>query len=804
MKKKQIKELIPLVVLFMLFAIVFFSSQGSLTGFATAVFTSGMSADDIAAAANSGFFTSAVMEDEVDLSVGGFYVFESGADTKIKIDNDNNFVVIGNVDEALTVLKDLGDGLVQELDARGGTIEIVHGEVVGTVLDIDALKAELEDMRQLVDDFGELFEYVGSLYKYLDDAGGDVTIEADVDALELEIQTTHDAAVVTYNDAEAVLDAVKTQSDYDGAEAMLADLQVYSRILWEEIERFEDVIVELDEAIYALYDQEITCEEFDWGVAGDGEEHLDECSADETTYFDWYCLDLGHGPEMNERRDTCAFGCDVDKGGCLEETGVCLEYDSGARDADGTEYLNECLYQDTTYTKWACLDYGSGLQLYSQSSSCRYGCDVDKGGCLERDPAIDYGYRCEDTDEGIEPYTYGQTYQDGTLMYSDECHSTTVRDGTGYRVIWKVYDATCDYNDQAKLYQENCEDGDTCEDGVCIPADGEPIVNNEYCEDSDDGYGDEEALFVYGKTTGLDVSDQQIDHVDLCVVGDERTFSNSKYTPAVEWYVEEGRCGVNGRVYAEKKHCPGNGICQDGVCVDESTDWCYDTSWGVSGMQDGDDFAFEQHCVGDIAYSYVCSGDSWEVDWTVCSGGTCSKGVCGEVANDQAFPVACVDNDGIYEAGSASGLSEHNQEVEFDDRCYTSGGVDYIIEAVCEADTGWVAYDQIVCEEGCEKSACVGSEESPVVDESVGTFMNALPSDLIIVMPQSVSLSDSLGILMLSIETGRDVVMEDKYVDGPAIVIGAESELFTVQGDTLIISHGNENLRDVVSQLLQY
>ena len=209
-------------------------------------------------------------------------------------------------------------------------------------------------------------------------------------------------------------------------------------------------------------------------------EHIDACSSD-TWINEGECVDImGKGVVFTGLMQ-CWGDTECVDGACAtpkkdlseEEIPLCEEFDWGAMASDGTEYQNECQYQNTYFTKWSCYDDKGDLIVVSQTYQCPYGCD-DSYGCLEKKEEVDYGYTCEDSDGGADLFVKGVTkgYDENgnEIIHEDKCQ-------------WNmpgVYEGTCDYStDTVYAAVYSCDEGYHCSEGICATDEVQETVGEE-------------------------------------------------------------------------------------------------------------------------------------------------------------------------------------------------------------------------------------------------------------------------------------------------------------------------------------
>ncbi len=473
----------------------------------------------------------------------------------------------------------------------------------------------------------------------------------------------------------------------------------------------------------------------------------------------------------------------VDEEAVEEQKTTCEKFDWGVRDyasyTTPRDIENYCW--ENYATVYSCYE-GAGVYQstpVTTTTYCQYGCE--KGVCKEPEEGIEYGYTCEDSDNGKELFTKGITKgkdKDGNAV---EVEDYCTWGSYGYAF---VVEGSCDYSTDTVYYaQYSCEWG--CKDGACASSASEQTDSCEQTKDTD------------GRTTvkGMEKS-EPYEYTNACQ--DEFSF--------VGYYCD-------GRTYNTfTQNCQHR--CDDGICVGPSCSETVSESGviTVTGIEYGEEYSQTSYCTGNYLLEAYCDEYEWPSSKSIeCEYG-CADGACKK--EGEKIKPGCTDTDGgdvpdidgeVYGANPA-GIAFGPQK----DYCFYNSfyKVYQIEEYVCAQQDG-VYYAKAVhhdCPGGCTEGVCtvdevheVAEEESPV---AITEFLESLPSDAVIVIPTGLSTRQMLGAVQLAGKLHLSVMTKDNYVGGPAIILGGNREKkFIIDNDVLIISPGSADMRDAVRDL---
>ncbi len=289
---------------------------------------------------------------------------------------------------------------------------------------------------------------------------------------------------------------------------------------------------------------------------------------------------------------------------------------------------------------------------------------------------------------------------------SDGGADYTVRSGANYDYPGQGSCGAVDYCKDGVLYETVCPSDSQCPSQISFACpngckDGACVNESMYsCADSDGDDISKRGNVVYLNGT-LNES-----YIDYC-------FDNQ--------YLYEYVCSYD---YVAKKYSRCFNGCEDGVCINQSKDICFDSDNGqdyyVKGTAETVNQIAPDYCAsynGSTAVNeYYCEDNVIKSSYFVClsqngSDYACNNGAC--VPQFNAVSV-CNDSDGgldIFTKGSAT----EDQKKVFTDFCT---GDSQVREYVCWYNTlEWSIHS---CEYGCKDGACMSKPEHKCVDSDGG------------------------------------------------------------------------------------
>ena len=420
-------------------------------------------------------------------------------------------------------------------------------------------------------------------------------------------------------------------------------------------------------------------------------------------------LDNSGSRYINLKVTHCDNGCDPDTLECIklsDSDGKRCSSNSNPRCSDG----NVLVYcsDENKFTSRACQINGEGL------------CTEDAFGADCRETCTNPGEtRSTCIDNGDEVYVKYEkcVEKDGQLIFETEdiesCGWACNADKTGCFSV-------------SEYEGESCTDADTRCDGDTLLICKEGKIVAYYCP-------------VYDAVCATD-SDEGANCYDICMNPDENYYSCA-YSDTYENYINyEMQCDTdsNGVVYA---YAVEGDVCANG-CNNSYNGCDYCTPGDIKTIcstQDRGDYTFYIECVGnseeDGTWQYAMNGEDYMYDSCPdgcdADGVSCAKSIpeIGQECDTETYESKCVDN--VLLSCSNSGHVDGNRctdgsvcasssklgiktcavsckrETEVASACYTSDGVSFVYNSVCESvDDKLLEFSEIsqLCSGRCNKS----------------------------------------------------------------------------------------------------
>ena len=451
-----------------------FSLQGTLTGRAVFVLDDDVTADQIATIATlAGPGDETKMLSEVSLDAGGYIIFSGldDGDTAIIKENNGNIYVKGNVEDAISVIKNSD---YKQLLEESGTLEIVNGEIVVEEEPVVEEVVEEEVVEEEVVEEEVVEEETRSLNTCEETKTGvtgtynGYSFSQDSSC---ESRSTYDSSTGTYIYESYMTLAICNEDGTPGwkteycQEGEICDSGTCESIKTSQT-GCEDSDFTTDMNRYG----EVTF------TAADGSQQVfsDKCFDQNgaSWLYEQYCTtDKKTGAQIAA---TAEYICNS---GCTD--GACISYEESCKDSDDGQdsftygtvtTIDHAAQKDTSYDTcgWSSETgvqyvqeyYCDGLNAKSQNIDCSYECS--QGKCLAEEDYIEY--TCSDGDSGRDPNMYGALsllsstgeYQD----YGDYCVDTNT-------VMEYLCGGEFDLNPYAAV-EIDCSG--TCYNGECVAA----------------------------------------------------------------------------------------------------------------------------------------------------------------------------------------------------------------------------------------------------------------------------------------------------------------------------------------------
>ncbi len=613
-----------------------FSLQGTLTGRAVFVLDDDVTADQIATIATlAGPGDETKMLSEVSLDTGGYIIFSGldDGDTAIIKENNGNVYVKGNVEDAISVIKNSD---YKQLLEESGTLEIVNGEivveeepVVEEVVEEEVIEEEVEE-EAVVEEVeeeptspyckqtengvkgwsslvGGAFSYPNSCYE----PGGSITYAIEYSCASYrgeyypqskQVSCLYGCEDGTCKEAEDVLEFGDACIDSDGGDTF----NTFGA---------------------ATFNNEVY------------EDHCDP--ADSKALLEYSCSSSGN---LRQVKQKCQYMCDSLTGTCYGgytsgSPTVTISGDDACKDTDageaydgvgrsGTVILNGESYEDSceqgkSLIEYSCVD---GKELGKRRYTCSYTC-ADNACPQSYTEAVEVLLPVQEKVKGDCTSTAtGVTGKDRNgkqRTYENYCGAYAT--GIGAYETYYLNVAYCDEDNFPALRSYDCGEGYVCS------ADGTSCVEGEAsCEDSDNGID----ASTSGVVQYLTASGGSGINYDECT-GDKTL---------TEWYCDGNK--AQSETVQCKEYCYGT------VCDTMSLE-CSDTETGADPSVvgyltyyslDGTTIAYEDTCTADGkgVTDWYCDGKDVKSQVFSCDG-SCSYGGC--TASEAPFfsPMTTVD-----------------------------------------------------------------------------------------------------------------------------------------------------------------
>jgi hypothetical protein len=307
-------------------------------------------------------------------------------------------------------------------------------------------------------------------------------------------------------------------------------------------------------------------------------------NAEEIVEWGEETLDLEYSvanTEITHNTDVSIFG--------VVQEGRGAEFTDGCMDSDGYD----------EYTYGIISGYHMNGRPYTYFEYCVTGTSVREYYCKPGDH-YSFGY------DSVHCPPDAPVCEDGKCV-EGECTSNCHYCGDG----------NCDPGEYSRICHEDCE-GPYCGDGECISPENYYNCFEECgaltCTETDDGIDYE----VKGTVTDI--------------YGRVNTDSCASNTRLMEYWCMEGYGSSGWRYY----DCGIGGSCVDGACIIDTSDFCYDTDYGVYSSRPGEVKGYfneeyyetRDYCVDETHLKeYYCEGDIAEEEDIECTAG-CMHGMC--------------------------------------------------------------------------------------------------------------------------------------------------------------------------------
>ena len=426
---------------------------------------------------------------------------------------------------------------------------------------------------------------------------------------------------------------------------------------------------------------------------------------------------------------------------CTDSDGGINYFVKGTVNSSASTYTDFCT--GNTLTEFYCLNGTARNTTYA----CPYACS--NGACINQTtPANQTNSTCRDSDGGLNYYTFGAVYINGSSSPScfDACQGSSST----------LYECYCTSNGSLSLVTYTCPYG--CSNGACANQTTPTNQTNNTCSDSDGGIN----YYVQGTTTNATTSKTDSCNVNnlteyYCSYGAvlSTTYgcpyacSNgaciNQTTPANQTNCTDSDGGINYYVkgsttnatISKTDSCNGNNLteyycsygavlsttygcpyaCSNGACANQTTPTnqtnytCTDSDGGINfnvkgtttGWYNGSLYTVNDSCKEGVLTEYYCSGANINLTSHNCPSG-CSNGACINQTTNTTNST-CSDSDGginYYLQGTTT-----NATVSHTDACVPNPGsvTALLTEFYCSGSA--VQNATYGCPNGCSNGACI-------------------------------------------------------------------------------------------------